>query len=148
MHTLIDSTAHTHKHAQFLSLFFVRSPISVPLSFSLKLTVEVTVIMTYNEIKKRSFYHPALADRMGGGSKKERHFHWQYFGHRDRSIFLCHDLAERREAVFLQFPPPFQFLYYLFCIKSLPPRFTPFFLIYFILHHCVLAFPSNTFSFK
>lgn len=131
---------HTYKHAQSLSLP-VAPPISTPvllhcscpsffffvlypplLCFSpaccgAELELEVTawhVIVTYNEIKKkkkRSFYHPALAGKRGGGSKKrERHFYNYLLAvswHWDCSIFRRHDLAQRREAAFLPFPPPY-----------------------------------------
>ncbi len=67
---------------------------------------------------------------------------WQGFGSGAAPFFsLCHDLAERREAVFLQFPALLPFFYYLFnhVFTSLI-HFLPVFLLDFL--HCVLAFLS------
>lgn len=99
-------------------------------------------IMPYNGIKR--LLPPSLG-RQDGKEEDEEKRHFYILSLPAGSILapLClsllgEDLAERREATLLQFPPPLLFTYYLFFVIYLLPV---------LLRHCVPSFYVD-FSFK
>lgn len=99
-------------------------------------------IMPYKEIKR--LLPPSLG-RQDGKEEDEEERHFYILSLPADSILaplrlslLGDNLAERREAALLQFPPPLLFMYYLFFVIYLLPV---------LLRHCVPSFYVG-FSFK